>query len=47
MKENKLLLSEFVKDEGFELNHYLTHLFDYISSLSTSEAAERELEPTR
>lgn len=44
MKENKLLLSEFANEEGFELNSYLTHLFEYFSSLSKTEAAK--IEPT-
>ncbi|MFK9091470.1 hypothetical protein [Bacillus salipaludis] len=37
MTENKLLLSEFANKEGFELNRYLTHLFDYFSKLSSDE----------
>lgn len=44
MKENKLLLSEFANEEGFELNSYLTHLFEYFSSLSKTEATK--IEPT-
>ncbi|WHY86107.1 hypothetical protein QNH39_26625 [Neobacillus novalis] len=31
MEENKLLLSEFANEDGFDLNTYLTHLFDYLS----------------
>ena len=31
MKENKLLLSHFANDEGFELTNYLTHLFEIVS----------------
>ncbi|WP_342433493.1 hypothetical protein [Neobacillus sp. FSL H8-0543] len=30
MKESKLLLSEFTNEEGFELNNYLTQLFDIV-----------------
>jgi hypothetical protein len=32
MKENKLPLSEFANEEGFELNRYLTHLFEIVST---------------
>ncbi|WP_268926667.1 hypothetical protein [Neobacillus vireti] len=32
MEENKLLLSEFASENGFELNKYLTQLFEYMSS---------------
>ncbi|MBV7508907.1 hypothetical protein KW850_27270 [Bacillus sp. sid0103] len=45
MKENKLLLSEFVNEEGFELNSYLTSLFEYISSLSNTEVTKMEPTP--
>ncbi|SDN04398.1 hypothetical protein [Bacillus sp. OK048] len=31
MDENKLLLSHFTNDEGFELTNYLTHLFELVS----------------
>lgn len=31
MKESKLLISQFAKEEGFELKDYLTHLFEYVS----------------
>ncbi|MFB5193698.1 hypothetical protein ACE198_02105 [Neobacillus sp. KR4-4] len=44
MKENKLLLSEFANEDGFELNRYITHLFEYFSSLSKTEVAK--IEPT-
>ena len=44
MKEGQLLLSEFASEEGFELNSYLTSLFEYISSLSKNE--DVEIEPT-
>jgi len=44
MKENKLLLSEFTSEEGFELNSYLTSLFEYISSLAKTEGTK--IEPT-
>jgi hypothetical protein len=44
VKENRLLLSEFVSEEGFELNSYLTSLFEYFSSLSKTEVTK--IEPT-
>ncbi|MEH7082233.1 hypothetical protein V7139_05805 [Neobacillus drentensis] len=44
MKENKLLLSEFANEDGFELNSYLTSLFEYFSSLSENDVAK--LKPT-
>ncbi|WP_169801450.1 hypothetical protein [Neobacillus drentensis] len=44
MKDGQLLLSEFASDEGFELNSYLTSLFEYISSLSKNE--DVKIEPT-
>ncbi|MEH7111476.1 hypothetical protein V7124_03730 [Neobacillus niacini] len=31
MNDTKLLLSQFTNEEGFELNKYLTHLFEYVS----------------
>ncbi|MFF2447178.1 hypothetical protein ACFVSW_08735 [Neobacillus sp. NPDC058068] len=31
MEENKLLLSEFANEDGFDLNTYLTQLFDYLA----------------
>ncbi|MEH7253081.1 hypothetical protein V7111_13210 [Neobacillus niacini] len=31
MDENKLLLTHFANDEGFELTNYLTHLFELVS----------------
>lgn len=40
MKENKLLLSEFANEEGFELNSYITHLFESMSQ------DEMEFEPS-
>jgi len=41
MKETKLPLSEFASEEGFELNKYLTHLFEYVSKqLGTASAPE-------
>jgi hypothetical protein len=45
MKENGLFLSEFASEEGFELNSYLTSLFEYISNLSKTEVTK--IEPTR
>ncbi len=44
VKENRLLLSEFASEEGFELNSYLTSLFEYFSSLSKTEVTK--IEPT-
>lgn len=44
MKESQLSLSEFASEEGFELNSYLTSLFEYISSLSKNEGVK--FEPT-
>jgi hypothetical protein len=32
MNETKLLLSQFASEEGFELNKYLNHLFEYVST---------------
>lgn len=37
MKENKLLLSEFATEDGFELHKYVAQLFEYFSNLSKSE----------
>lgn len=31
MEESKSLLSQFASEEGFELNKYLNHLFEYVS----------------
>jgi hypothetical protein len=45
MNGQLLLLSEFVKEDGFELNGYLTHLFEHISTLSKSEDLKRESTP--
>ncbi|WP_312470529.1 hypothetical protein [Neobacillus sp.] len=42
MEENKLLLSEFANEEGFELNKYLTHLFDYYLKRSTAGKSNTE-----
>ncbi|MEH7074292.1 hypothetical protein [Neobacillus drentensis] len=44
MKESKLLLSEFANEDGFELNSYITSLFEYITSLSKTEI--NKIEPT-
>ncbi|MDQ6595292.1 hypothetical protein [Bacillus salipaludis] len=33
MEGNRLLLTDFTSDEGFELTRYITHLFEYVSSL--------------
>ncbi|MEH7307903.1 hypothetical protein [Neobacillus drentensis] len=45
MKEDTLLLSEFANEEGFELNGYLTHLFEYCSTLSKNDATKFEPTP--
>ncbi len=33
MEGNRLLLTDFTSDEGFELTRYIAHLFEYVSSL--------------
>lgn len=38
---NKLLLSEFAKEEGFDLNRYITQLFECFSS----QSEKNDLEP--
>ncbi|CAH2716752.1 hypothetical protein BACCIP111895_03940 [Neobacillus rhizosphaerae] len=45
MEENKLLLSEFANEDGFELNRYLTQLFEYFSTLPKSENTNTEPAP--
>ncbi|NHC38430.1 hypothetical protein G6549_00510 [Bacillus sp. MM2020_1] len=45
MKESQLSLSEFANEEGFELNSYLTSLFEYISSLSKNDGVKMEPTP--
>ncbi|WP_312470530.1 hypothetical protein [Neobacillus sp.] len=45
MEENKLLLSEFANEDGFELNSYLTQLFEYFSSLPKSKNTNTEPAP--
>ena len=42
MNDQLLLLSEFVNEEGFELNSYLTHLFEHFSSLSNNDDINSE-----
>ncbi|MEH7415063.1 hypothetical protein V7266_07235 [Neobacillus drentensis] len=42
MNGQLLLLSEFVKEDGFELNSYLTHLFEHLSSLSNHDDVNSE-----
>jgi len=44
MNNQLLLLSEFVKEDGFELNGYLTHLFEQVTTLSNNE--DLNTEPT-
>ena len=44
MKDQLLLLSEFTNDEGFELNRYITHLFEQFSTLSIND--NETIEPT-
>lgn len=36
MTEKKLSLSEFASEEGFELNKYITQLFDYVSKINNT-----------
>ncbi|WP_180960449.1 hypothetical protein [Neobacillus cucumis] len=45
MKSQLLLLSEFVNEDGFELNSYLSHLFEQVSTLSNME--DLNIEPTQ
>lgn len=42
MEEKVLSLSEFANEEGFELNKYLTHLFDYVSQLGNTPTLSEE-----
>ncbi|MEH7095628.1 hypothetical protein [Neobacillus vireti] len=44
MNSQLSLLTEFVKEDGFELNSYLTHLFEQVTTLSNNE--ELNIEPT-
>lgn len=47
MSENKLLLSQFANEEGFELTKYLTHLFEYVShQLGQDSTPTNEVENT-
>jgi hypothetical protein len=43
MKGNQLLLSEFVNEEGFELNRYITHLFASFSTLAKPKNTDTKL----
>lgn len=45
MKENGVLLSEFTKEDGFELNNYLTQLFEDFSTLTKTEGTKTEPAP--
>ena len=45
MKENKLLLSEFATEDGFELNRYITQLFEVFSNLSKGDNMSTEPAP--
>lgn len=38
----KLSLSEFASEDGFELNQYLTQLFEYVSKLRISPETTSE-----
>lgn len=38
----KLSLSEFTSEEGFELNQYLTQLFEYVAKLRISTETTSE-----
>ncbi|MDR7002559.1 hypothetical protein [Neobacillus niacini] len=42
MEENKLLLSDFANEEGFELSKYITHLFEYFSNLPKNKSTQYE-----
>ena len=44
MNSQLSLLTEFVNEDGFELNSYLTHLFEQVTSLSNNE--DLNTEPT-
>jgi hypothetical protein len=43
--ENSLLLSEFAKEDGFDLNQYITSLFDNLSTLANYDDTEFEPAP--
>ena len=45
MNSQLLLLSEFVNEDRFELNSYLTHLFEHLSTLTNNE--DLNIEPTQ
>lgn len=45
MNENKLLLSEFASEDGFELSSYINQLFEYFSSLSKNQNTNTEPTP--
>ncbi|WP_190284769.1 hypothetical protein [Bacillus sp. S3] len=45
MKESGLLFSEFANEDGFELNKYLTQLFEYISNMPKTETTNTEPSP--
>ncbi|WP_272928158.1 hypothetical protein [Bacillus sp. USDA818B3_A] len=42
MNDQLLLLSEFANEDGFELNNYLTHLFEQFSTLSNKNDINTE-----
>ena len=44
MNSQLSLLTEFVNEDGFELNSYLTHLFEQVTTLSNNE--DLNTEPT-
>ncbi|MEH7299408.1 hypothetical protein [Neobacillus drentensis] len=45
MNENKLLLSEFASEDGFELNNYINQLFEYFSTLTKNQNTNTEPTP--
>lgn len=45
MNENKLLLSEFASEDGFELSSYINQLFEYFSTLSKNQNTNTEPTP--
>lgn len=42
MEGNKLLLSDFANEEGFELTRYISQLFEYFSNLPKNNNTQYE-----
>ncbi|MED3561078.1 hypothetical protein [Bacillus xiapuensis] len=40
MEGNKLLLSDYANEEGFELTRYITNLFEYFSILPKNNPSQ-------